>query len=118
MNLLTDIKNLLKDDGDHHLKIEIDTYGVTVYLIYDPEIEDCQDVIMPIHYTTIEEFCYIPHDDYCKMYKPTGFGIDSTEIHLICKIMDYLEEHKKEINELCYGYDITERQSWKEKNEQ
>lgn len=118
MNLLSDIKDFLKDDNDHNLKIEIDSYGITIYLIYDPEIKDCQDVVIPIHYTTIEEFCYIPHDDYCEVFNPNDFGIDRTEIHLISKIMDYLDEHKKEINELCNGYDITERQNWKEKNEE
>lgn len=117
MNLLNDIKNLLKDDECHNLKIEIEWDGVTVYLDYDHGLDFKEDNIIPIHYTIIEEFCYIPHDMYCKMYKANDYGLERTEIKLIAKIMDYLDKHKKEINELCRGYLIEDREACKKKHE-
>ena len=118
MNLLNDIKKFLKDDEEHHLKIEIDGYGITIYLDYDPSLEFKNECIIPIHYTTIEEFCYIPHIEYCDMYKPNDFGIDYSEIKIIANIMGYIEKHKQEINELCKGYTVDERESFKEKHEE
>ena len=118
MNLLNDIKKILKDDDDHHLKIEIDGDGVTVYLDYDPALDFEKNCVIPIHYTTIEEFCYIPHEEYCDLYKPNDFGIDYSEIKIINKIMGYLEKHKQELNELCKGCLIEERECYKAKHEE
>lgn len=109
MNLLNDIKDILKDDTEHHLKIEIDALGVTVYLDYDPCCDYKEDVILPIYYNAVDEFCYIPHNKYCEMYKPCAYGLEFTEIRLVEKIMSYLDSHKKEINKLCDGYDIEDR---------
>ena len=118
MNLLNDIKEFLKDDEEHNLKIEVDWDGITVYLDYDPALDFEKNCVIPIHYTAIEEFFYIPHEEYCDLYKPTDFGIDYSEIKIIEKIMGYLEKHKQEINELCRGYLIEERDSYKEKYEE
>ena len=117
MNLLNDIKEFLKDDDEHNLKIAVDWEGVTVYLDYDPALDFEGNCVIPIHYTTIEEVCYIPHDEYCKLFKPTDFGVDYSEIKIIEKIMGYLEKHKQEINELCKGYLIEEREGYKEKHD-
>ena len=43
------------------------------------------------------------------MYKPNDFGIDYSEIKIINKIMEYLEKHKEQINELLRGYDAQDR---------
>lgn len=118
MNLLNDIKKFLKDDEDHNLKIEVDWDGVTVYLDYDPLLDFEKNCVIPIRYTTLEEFCYIPHEEYCDLYKPAEFGIEYSEIKIIEKIMGYLEKHKQEINELCRGYLIEERDSYKAKYEE
>lgn len=117
MNLLNDIKKFLKDDDEHNLKIVIDWGGVTVYLDYDPALDFEKNCVIPIHYTTIEECCYIPHDEYCKLFKPTDFGVDYSEIKLIKQIMGYLEKHKQEINELCKDYLIEQRETYKEKHD-
>ena len=117
MNLLNDIKEFLKNDEEHNLKIEVGWDGVTVYLDYDPALDFEKNCVIPIHYTVIEEFCYIPHDEYCDLYKPADFGIDYSEIKIIEKIMGYFEKHKKEINELCRGYLIEDRDNYKEKHD-
>jgi hypothetical protein len=109
MNLLEDIKNIVKNDKEHHLKIEVDCLGIRVFLIYDPEDEYNEDAIIPIEYSTCEEFAYISDSDYRKMFKPCDFGFTLDEIILIKNIMEYLESHKKEIKELCNGYSWVDR---------
>ena len=116
MNLLEDIKGFLNDDKEHNLKIEISCSGITVYLEYDPFLEFREDCIIPIHYTVLEEFSYIPHDKYCELYKPCEYGLTSEELKIICNIMDYLELHKKEIEILCEGYCLEDRKVFKNKN--
>lgn len=103
MDLLRDIKNILKNDKEHHLKVEIDSFSVKVYLEYDPETNYEEKTIIPIEYTTVEEFAYIPDDEYRKRFNVDDYGLDLNEITLIKEIMEYLEAHKKEIGELCSG---------------
>lgn len=115
MNILKDIKEILirNRDKEHHLKIEVSWDGVTVYLEYDPEIvEKC---VIPIRYETLEEFAYIPDKEYRDKYNPNDYGIDLREITLIKEIMEYLESHSTEINELCNGYDWKYRKLDEEK---
>lgn len=104
MNLLKDIRDILKNDREHNLKIEVDCYTVRVYLECDPELSFDETIIIPIEYTTIEEFAYIPDDEYRKKFNVDDFGLDLNEITLIKEIMEYLESHKEEIAELCKGY--------------
>jgi hypothetical protein len=92
--------------------------GVTVNLIYDPEHKYESNEIIPIHYAACEEFCYIPHDQYIEKFNPEDYGIDSTEIKLIQKIMTYLETHKKELNHLCNQYCGESRMEQKEVDEE
>lgn len=117
INLLKDIKKFLKDDTEHYLKVEVDSMGVTVYLDYDPDSGFEEDCVIPIYYDNIENFCYIPHDKYCEMFRPADFGMDFTEIKIIKDIMQYLENHKQEINELCDGYSFKDREVYKKKND-
>ena len=109
MNLLEDIKYILNNDKEHNIKIEVSSEGITVYLEYDPFLEYHEDCIIPIHYTVYEEFSYIPHDKYCKLYKPWDYGLTSDELKIIYSIMDYLESHKKELETLCKGYCLKDR---------
>lgn len=104
MDLLRDIKNILKDDREHHLRVEVDYYFVKVYLEYDPEMNFEEKTIIPIEYTIIEEFAYIPDDEYRNRFTVNDYGLDLNEITLIKEIMEYLESHKQEITELCSGY--------------
>lgn len=117
MNLIKDLKNVLKDNQEHHLEINISWDGVRVYLYYDPECEFAENCVIPIHYSTVEQFVYIPDDEYRKKYNPSDYGIDSHEAKLIYKIMDYLERHSTEIDELCRGFDFQDRDCCKEKYE-
>lgn len=104
MDLLKDIKNILKDDKEHNLKIEVDSYSIKVYLQFDPELLFSENIVIPIEYTTIEEFAYIPDDEYRKKFNVNDYGLDLCEITLIKEIMEYLESHKEEIAKLCSGY--------------
>lgn len=115
MKLINDIKEFFKDNTEHHLRLEISSDGVSIYLEYDPTGEYDSSCVIPIHYTTVEEFSYIPHDEYVKIFNPSDFGIDRKEIKLIGQIMDYIEENKEYINNLCYGLDFQERDCYKSK---
>ena len=111
MNILHDIKEILirNKDKEHYLKIECSLDGVTVYLEYDPDKNFDEKCIIPIHYDTLESFVYIPNEEFKDKYNPNDYGIDLTEIILIKEIMEYLESHSTEINELCNGYDWGDR---------
>lgn len=109
MDLLKDIKDILKNDKEHNLKIEVDCYSIKVYLEYDPENNCDEKTIIPIEYTTLEEFAYIPNEEYCEKFNVDDYGLDLHEITLIKEIMEYLESHREEIKELCSGYAWEER---------
>ena len=110
MNLLEDIKEIVKRDKEHNVKIEVDNLGVKVYLDYDPSNDYEEKTLIPIEYTTLEEFAYIPDTEYREKFNVNDYGIDLHEITLIKEIMEYLESHGKEIRELCSGY------SWEYRN--
>lgn len=103
MNLLNDIKKIVKNDREHNVKIEIDNMGVRVYLDYDPENSYEEKSVIPIEYTTLEQFAFIPDDEYRKRFNVGDYGIELNEIILIKNIMEYLEKHKDKINALCHG---------------
>lgn len=112
MDILQDIKDILikNKDKEHYLKIEVSWDGVTIYLEYDPDRSFEENCIIPIRYETLGEFAYIPNDEYRDKYNPSDYGIDLKEIILIKEIMEYLEAHSKEIDELCNGYDWEDRE--------
>lgn len=116
MDILQDIKNIVKNDKEHMVKVEVAWDGVTVYLDYDPSKEFHEDCVIPIHYCVIDGFSYIPDDRFRELYKPCDYGIDLNEITLIKEIMEYFESHKKEIAELCDSYDLEWRSTELEKN--
>lgn len=109
MNLLEDIKKIVKEDKEHNVKVVVDNLSVKVYLDYDPGNDYEEKMLIPIEYTTLEEFAYIPDGEYREKYNACDYGIDLSEITLIKRIMEYLESHKKEINNLCDGYSWTYR---------
>ena len=109
MNLLEDIKEIVKYDKEHHVRVEVDDLEVKVLLRYDPANDYNEDIIIPIIYTTVEKFAYIPDCDYREMFNVRDYGITLDEIILIKNIMEYLEDNKKEIAELCNGYSWCER---------
>lgn len=109
MNLLNDIAEIVKDDKEHNVEVRIDAYGITVYLEYDPEIDN--DTIIPIRYSTLEEFAYIPYEEYIEKFQPIDYGIDSSEIELIQRIMGYMENNKVEIKKICDQFGCLYRKS-------
>ena len=110
MNLLEDIKKIVKNDKEHNVKVEVDDMSVKVYLDYDPENTWDEKTIIPIEYNTLDEFAFIPDREYREKFIVDDFGIDLHEIALVKKIMEYLEAHKEDIDKLCGGY------SWEERN--
>lgn len=120
MNLLEDIANILikHKDNEHYLKVEVNEWDVKVYLEYSPngnyiEKED-EQMLIPIIYSSVDGFAYIPNDEYRKIYNPTDYGIDNTEIKIINDIMEYLVNHKKEIEMMCGKFNINRLKTVKE----
>lgn len=102
LNLIEDILNIVKDDKRHNVKVVIESLGVTVYLDDDPDGDYEEKYIIPVRYDTLFGSCYIPHGEYLKcMTEDVDCGIDKEEIDLIQKIMEYLENNKKEIDHYC-----------------
>lgn len=112
MDFLKDIANIVKDDKAHNVEVKVNSSKVVVYLEYDPEQSLDEKCIIPIAYTPFNEFAYIPHDELVEMYNPLDFGIDFHEISLIKRIMMCMENHKKELNELCGKYDLRDRHDY------
>jgi len=111
MDLLKDLAQIVKNDKTHNLIAKVDGEGITVFLDYDSNLNyaHVETEIIPIRYDTLEEFCYIPMDELKEKFCPSEYGIESDEIKLISNIMDYLESHKKEINDICEMYDLESR---------
>ena len=63
------------------------------------------------------KFAYIPDSEYREKFNPNDYGIEYKEIILIKEIMEYLESHKEEINDLCVGYDWEDRKIINEESE-
>lgn len=112
MNLLKDIRDILikNKDTERMLKIVVDWSGITVYLDYDPRKDFEGQCVLPIHYDTSDGFSYIPDDEYREKFHPSDYGIEYEDVVLIKEIMEYLESHSKEIDDLCYGYDWEDRE--------
>lgn len=102
INLIEGLLDIIKDDTRHIIKICFDTLGVTVYLDDGPNREYEEKYVIPVRYDFLYESAYIPHDEYIKcMSEDIDGGIDKEEIDLIQKIMEYLENNKKEIDHYC-----------------
>lgn len=119
MDILKDIRDILirNKDTEHMLKIVVDWSGLTVYLDYDPEKDFEEKCIIPIQYDISNEFAYISDSEYREKFHPNDYEIEYKEIVLIKEIMEYLETHKEEINDLCVGYDLEDREIINEESE-
>lgn len=91
------------------LKISVDWSGIDIHLDYDPEKDFEEKCVIPIRYDILDEFTYIPDDEYREKFNPNDYGIEYKEIILIKDIMEYLMSHSQEINDLCIGYDWQDR---------
>lgn len=106
MNLCEEIKDIVKNDKEHSIKVEVDCSGICVYLIFDPANEGREDAIIPIKYSVCEQFAYIPYLEFQDMYNPGDYGLDIHEIILIKEIMELFHAHEDEIFKLCDGFSV------------
>lgn len=108
-NVIKGIKDILKDDKEHILKFVIEYNRFMVQLIYDPSVTGTRSEVIPIVYSVPNGFCTIDDKLYRELFWPMGLGIDSDEVGLIKKVMDYIEEHSADIDEMCDGLHIYDR---------
>ena len=100
--------DIVKDDSDHNVRVTVDRYGVTVYLDDDPEDDGLEKFLIPIRYDTYLDGVCISYSELMKcMHEPNeDVAIEYDEIILIHKIMDYLENNKSEIDDICNNLSV------------
>ena len=108
INLIHDLIDIIKDDSDHNVRVTVDRYGVTVYLDDDPEDEGDEKFLIPIRYDTYLNCVGIPYSEFMRcMHEPNeDIAIEYDEIILIHKIMEYLENNKSEIDDICNNLSV------------
>lgn len=92
INVVEDIAKILKYDKSHNVKVVVEPNGVTVFLN-----EHNYDSNVPIKYDCSDGI-YIDNE------KQNGV-IGICDIDIIKNIMEYLEDHTSELNEMCDKYD-------------
>lgn len=97
INVIEDIAKIMKNDKLHNVKVVVEPSGVTVFLD-EKEYES----IIPIKYNCVEGI-YISNEE-----QQGVIGI--CEIGIIKNIMEYLEDHTSELNELGDKCDWSGRQ--------
>lgn len=95
INVIEDITKILKDDKLHDISVNISASKIVVNLICKEYISG----VIPVKFDSNENEIYIPKD---KLTSVIGIG----DIPAIKDIMDYLEKHTSELNEICTGFDI------------
>ena len=97
INVIKDITKIVKDDNLHDVEINISPSNVIVNL-------SCKDYNgkIPIAFDSNEYEIYIPKENLTSVI---GIG----DIDIIKDIMDYLEKHISELNEICTGFDVIGR---------
>lgn len=98
INVVEDIAKILKNDKLHDVEVHISASEIVVNLI-------CKEYVgvIPIKFDSNEYEIYIPKENLTSV-----IGID--DIPAIKDVMDYLEKHTSELNEICTGFDIFGRQ--------
>lgn len=99
INVVEDIAKIMKYDKSHNVKVLIEPNGVTVSLS-EGSFNDICDI--PIKYEC-SDGVYIDND------KQEG-SIYACDIDIIKNIMEYLEDHMNELDELCNQCDWSGRQ--------
>lgn len=97
INVVEDIAKLLKYDKSHNVKVAIEPNGVTIFLF-----ETNFDYNIPIKYEC-SDGVYIDNN------KQKG-SIYVCDIDIVKNIMEYLEDHMNELDELCVQCDWSGRQ--------
>ena len=96
INVVEDIAKILKYDKSHDVKVLIDVSGVTVTLV------EKSFMSVPIRYEC-ENGVYIDN-------KTQDGTICVSDIGILKNIMEYLEDHMNELDELCNQCDWSGRQ--------
>ena len=81
INIVEDIAKIMKYDKSHNVKVVVKPNGITVSLSEG----------------ILNNFCDIP----IKYDRLDGIYIDICDINIVKDIMEYLENHMNELDELC-----------------
>lgn len=99
INIVEDITKIVKCDKSHNVKVAVMSNGITISLIEGSFNDVCN---IPIKYDCLEGI-------YIDNKKQKGV-IGICDISIIKDIMEYLEDHGNELNELCTQCDWSGRQ--------
>lgn len=104
INVVEDIAKIMKYDKSHNVKVVVEPNGITVSLSEGILNDFCD-----------KDFCDIP----IKYDRSDGLYIDNKkqmgvigicDINIIKNIMEYLEDHMNELDDLCTQCDWSGRQ--------
>lgn len=98
INIVEDIARIMEYDKSHNVEVVINTNGVTIFLN-----EKNYDTSIPIKYDCSDGI-------YIDNKKQNGV-IGICAINIIKNIMEYLEDHIGELDEVCDKCDWSGRQS-------
>ena len=99
INIIEDIAKIMKYDKSHNVKVVVEPNGITISLS-DGNFNDVFDI--PIKYDCSD---WIDIDNE----KQKGL-IGICDINIVKDIMEYLEDHMNELDELCTQFDWSGRQ--------
>lgn len=98
INVVEDIAKIMKHDTSHNVKVAVEPNGITVSLS-EGNFDEVFDI--PIKYDS--DGIYIDNE------KQKGV-IGICDINIVKDIMEYLEKHMNELDELCTQCDWSGRQ--------
>ena len=98
INVVEDVTKILKNDKLHDVEVHISASEIVVNLICKEDVG-----IIPIKFDSNDYEICIPKE---KLTSVIGIG----DVHTIQDVMDYLEKHTSELNEICTGFDVFGRQ--------
>ena len=99
INIIEDIAKIMKYDKSHNVKVVVEPHGITISLS-DGNFNDVFDI--PIKSDCLDGI-YIDNE------KKKGV-ISICDINIVKDIMEYLEKHMNELDELCTQCDWSGRQ--------
>ena len=94
INIIEDIKKIIKNDDLHDVEINISASGIVVYL-------SCRDYDgkIPIKFDNADYEIYIPKENLTS-------DIGVADMNIINNIMDYLFEYMSKLDEICTGFSV------------
>ena len=99
INVVEDIAKVVKYDKRHNVKVVVEPNGITISLSAGSFTDVCD---IPIKYDCSDGI-------YIDNKKQTGV-IGICDINIVKDIMEYLEDHMNELDELCTQCDWSGRQ--------